>query len=125
MIDWYNSNSVLLQTTLTTLLLALSIQVSMRVGVFSFAGIGAFGIGGYLAAIGMTKWQLETIPRDRDRRPCRGGGRRLPAGGAADRQTHRPLSGHGDHRLHPDRGGAGHQRRRTDRRGLRHLRCAG
>lgn len=62
MIDWYLSNSVLLQTTLTTLLLALSIQVSMRVGVFSFAGIGAFGIGGYLAAIGMTQWELETIP---------------------------------------------------------------
>src|SRR5690606_41259023 len=47
MSDWYSMNVVLIQTTLTTLLLALSIQVPIRFGVFSFAGVGAFGIGGY------------------------------------------------------------------------------
>lgn len=53
MSDWYYMNSVLIQTTLTTLLLALSIQVPLRFGVFSFAGVGAFGVGGYGAAMAM------------------------------------------------------------------------
>lgn len=62
MIDWYYSNVVLIQSTLTTLLLALSIQVPLRVGVFSFAGVGAFGLGGYAAAISMTRFDLSTVP---------------------------------------------------------------
>lgn len=62
MSGWYFSNIVLIQATMTTLLLALSIQVPMRVGVFSFAGVGAFGIGGYAAAISMTRGGLGTVP---------------------------------------------------------------
>src|SRR5690606_20655526 len=62
MSDWYSMNVVLIQTTLTTLLLALSIQVPIRFGVFSFAGVGAFGIGGYTAAIAMVPLGWTTWP---------------------------------------------------------------
>ncbi|MGB3698318.1 MAG: branched-chain amino acid ABC transporter permease [Gordonia sp. (in: high G+C Gram-positive bacteria)] len=62
MSDWYYSNTVLLQQTLTTLLMALSIQIPMRMGVFSFAGIGAFGIGGYTAAAAMLHLGWATLP---------------------------------------------------------------
>lgn len=60
MTDWYLSNIVLVQSTLTVLLLALSVQVPMRVGVFSFAGVGCYGIGGYVAAIAMTRYAMST-----------------------------------------------------------------
>ncbi|GAA1201923.1 branched-chain amino acid ABC transporter permease [Prauserella alba] len=60
MIDWYFSHIVLIQSTLTTLLLALSVQVPLRAGVFSFAGVGCYGIGGYIAAIGMVHYGLST-----------------------------------------------------------------
>lgn len=59
--NWFAGNEVLIQSTMTTLLLALSIQVSLRVGVFSFAGVGAFGIGGYTAAIAMTRYDFGTV----------------------------------------------------------------
>ncbi|MFW0783502.1 branched-chain amino acid ABC transporter permease [Gordonia sp. CPCC 206044] len=59
---WIDANSVLLQQTLTTLLMALSIQIPMRMGVFSFAGIGAFGIGGYTAAAAMIHLGWGTFP---------------------------------------------------------------
>ncbi|GAA3759284.1 hypothetical protein GCM10022225_50940 [Plantactinospora mayteni] len=49
--DFYDSNLVLIQATCTGLILALSIQVPLRMGVFSFAGAGSYGIGAYLAAI--------------------------------------------------------------------------
>ncbi|MGC5256108.1 branched-chain amino acid ABC transporter permease [Gordonia sp. DT218] len=62
MSDWYNANAVLLQQTLTTILMALSIQIPMRMGVFSFAGIGAFGIGGYTAAAAMIHLGWATFP---------------------------------------------------------------
>ena len=62
MTGWYDMNVVLIQATLTTLLLALSIQVPIRFGVFSFAGVGAFGIGGYAAAIAMVRYELTTWP---------------------------------------------------------------
>jgi branched-chain amino acid transport system permease protein len=62
MSDWYYMNVVQIQTTLTTLLLALSIQVPLRFGVFSFAGVGAFGIGGYGAAIAMVQMEWSTWP---------------------------------------------------------------
>ncbi|GGD06589.1 branched-chain amino acid ABC transporter permease [Nocardioides daphniae] len=62
MSDWYYMNVVLIQTTLTTLLLALSIQVPLRFGVFSFAGIGAFGIGGYGGAMAMVHLEWSTWP---------------------------------------------------------------
>jgi branched-chain amino acid transport system permease protein len=51
MTDWYFSNLVLIQSTLTGLVLALSIQVPLRMGVFSFAGAGSYGIGAYAAAL--------------------------------------------------------------------------
>lgn len=62
MSDWYAMNVVLIQATLTALLLALSIQVPMRFGVFSFAGVGAFGIGGYGAAMAMIHLEWSTWP---------------------------------------------------------------
>lgn len=62
MSSWYDMNVILIQTTLTTLLLALSIQVPLRFGVFSFAGIGAFGVGGYTAAIAMVRFEWSTWP---------------------------------------------------------------
>jgi branched-chain amino acid transport system permease protein len=62
MMDWYMSNSVVIQATMTTLLLALSIQLPLRMGVFSFAGVGCFGIGGYTAAILFTKFSMGTWP---------------------------------------------------------------
>lgn len=61
MMDWYLTNIVLVQSTLTTLLLALSLQVPLRVGVFSFAGAGCYGIGGYGAAIAMTRYEMSTF----------------------------------------------------------------
>ena len=60
MTTWYYTNIVLIQSTFTTLLLALSLQVPMRVGVFSFAGVGCFGLGGYAAAIAMTRFDMST-----------------------------------------------------------------
>lgn len=60
MMDWYASNSVVIEATMTTLLLALSIQLPLRVGVFSFAGVGCFGIGGYTAAIALTQFDMGT-----------------------------------------------------------------
>lgn len=62
MIGWIDSNDILIQTTMTTLLLALSIQVPLRFGVFSFAGVGAFGVGGYTAAIAMVQYGWSTWP---------------------------------------------------------------
>ncbi|NKQ55799.1 branched-chain amino acid ABC transporter permease [Amycolatopsis sp. K13G38] len=51
MTDWFDANIVLIQSTFVSLLLALSIQVPLRAGVFSFAGIGSYGVGAYTAAI--------------------------------------------------------------------------
>lgn len=51
MIDFFNANQVLVQATLSGLVLALSIQVPVRMGVFSFAGAGSYGLGGYAAAL--------------------------------------------------------------------------
>lgn len=62
MMSWYLSNAVVIEATMTTLLLALSIQLPLRVGVFSFAGVGCFGIGGYTAAIAMTRFDMSAWP---------------------------------------------------------------
>ena len=59
---WFSANTVLIQGTVTTLFLALSIQYPMRVGVFSFAGAGLFGIGGYTAGVAMTRLGFTTWP---------------------------------------------------------------
>jgi ABC-type branched-subunit amino acid transport system permease subunit len=48
---WYSAHLTLIQATLVYTLLALSLQVVLRSGVFSLAGIGFFGLGGYTAGI--------------------------------------------------------------------------
>lgn len=47
---FYDTNLVLIQATLVAILLALSIQVPIRLGVFSLAGVGSYGIGAYVSA---------------------------------------------------------------------------
>jgi branched-chain amino acid transport system permease protein len=59
---WYYGNLLTIQTTLTALLLALSIQVPMRMGVFAFTGVGAYGIAGYTTAILVADHGLGAIP---------------------------------------------------------------
>lgn len=61
MIDWYYGNLVLVQATLTGLVLALSVQVPLRMGVFSFAGVGSYGIGAYAAALLVIHLQLPAL----------------------------------------------------------------
>jgi branched-chain amino acid transport system permease protein len=61
MIDWYDANFVLVQGTIINLLLALSLQVPFRFGVFSFAGVGAYGIVGYTAAILILERQVSAV----------------------------------------------------------------
>jgi branched-chain amino acid transport system permease protein len=58
---WYFSHLVLIQSTFISLLLALSIQVPLRAGVFSFAGIGSYAIGAYAAAILTIRLQVAPI----------------------------------------------------------------
>jgi ABC-type branched-subunit amino acid transport system permease subunit len=60
--NWVSANIVLIEGTITTLLLALGVQYPMRVGVFSFAGVGLHGIGGYTAGITMTRLGFDTWP---------------------------------------------------------------
>ena len=43
MSDFYAANLVLIQSTFIGILLAVSVQVPMRAGVFSFAGAGSYG----------------------------------------------------------------------------------
>jgi len=59
---WYYGNLLTIQTTLTALLLALSIQIPMRMGVFAFTGVGAFGIAGYSTTILVADHGLGAIP---------------------------------------------------------------
>jgi branched-chain amino acid transport system permease protein len=59
---WYDANLVLIQGTLTGLLLALSVQVPLRMGVFSFAGAGAYGIGAYGGAILVLDYEMAALP---------------------------------------------------------------
>ena len=61
MIDFFNSNLVLVQATLSGLVLALSVQVPLRIGVFSFAGAGSYGLGGYAAALLVIHLGLNTF----------------------------------------------------------------
>jgi len=62
MSDWYFSNLVLIQATLTGLVLALSVQVPLRFGVFSFAGVGSYGIGAYAAALLVIHQEMPALP---------------------------------------------------------------
>jgi branched-chain amino acid transport system permease protein len=61
MSSWYFSHLVLIQSTFISFLLATSIQVPLRAGVFSFAGIGSYAIGAYTAAILTIRMQLAPI----------------------------------------------------------------
>jgi branched-chain amino acid transport system permease protein len=61
MMDFYDSNLVLIQATLIGLLLALSIQVPLRMGVFSFAGVGCYGIGAYGGGILVIHYQTSPL----------------------------------------------------------------
>lgn len=61
MSDWYVANLILIQGTFVAILLALSIQLPLRMGVFSFAGVGSYTIGGYTAAILTIRYQLPTL----------------------------------------------------------------
>ncbi len=49
--SWYSANATLIQNVLITGLLAFSIQVALRTGIFSLAGIGFYAIGSYTAAL--------------------------------------------------------------------------
>ncbi len=60
--NWYDTNLVLIQATITGLLLALSVQVPLRMGVFSFAGAGAYGIGAYAGAILVLDHDMAAVP---------------------------------------------------------------
>ncbi|WP_028472391.1 branched-chain amino acid ABC transporter permease [Nocardioides alkalitolerans] len=62
MSSFYLTNLVLVQATITGLLLALSIQVPIRMGVFSFAGAGAYGFGCYAGAILVLDYQMAAVP---------------------------------------------------------------
>jgi|GEM_PF-455443 len=62
MSSFYLTNLVLVQATITGLLLALSIQVPIRMGVFSFAGAGAYGFGCYAGAILVLDYQMAALP---------------------------------------------------------------
>lgn len=49
--SWFTGNESLIQNILIYALLAFSIQVALRSGVFSLAGIGFYAIGSYMAAV--------------------------------------------------------------------------
>jgi branched-chain amino acid transport system permease protein len=58
---WYYAHLVLIQGTFVSLLTALSVQIPIRVGVFSFAGIGSYAIGAYFAAISVLRWEVPAL----------------------------------------------------------------
>lgn len=58
MSTFYNANLVVIQATFTGLLLALSIQVPMRMGVFSFSGAGCYGLGAYVCGILVARYDV-------------------------------------------------------------------
>lgn len=61
MTQWYFSHLTLIQGMLISVPLALSVQIALRSGVFSFASIGFYGIGAYGTGILVTRgWP--TIP---------------------------------------------------------------
>ncbi|MGY4783713.1 branched-chain amino acid ABC transporter permease [Rhodococcus opacus] len=58
---WYDTHIVLIQSTLVSVLLVLSVQIPLRCGVFSFAGIGSYGIGAYTTAIAVTRYGHDVL----------------------------------------------------------------
>jgi branched-chain amino acid transport system permease protein len=59
---WYDANESLIQTILIYTLLAFSVQVALRTGVFSLAGIGFYAIGSYAAAVLVGDHGVATVP---------------------------------------------------------------
>lgn len=59
---WFDSNETLIQSALIFALLAYSFQVAMRAGVFSFAGVGFFAIGGYTSGLLVMDHGWPTVP---------------------------------------------------------------
>jgi branched-chain amino acid transport system permease protein len=59
---WYTENLVLIQSTFMSVLFALSIQIPLRFGVFSFAGVGSYGVGAYTAAILVVRYHQSILP---------------------------------------------------------------
>ena len=49
--SWYSGNETMIQQIIIYALLAFSIQVALRTGIFSLAGIGFYGIGSYAAGL--------------------------------------------------------------------------
>jgi branched-chain amino acid transport system permease protein len=47
LVGWFESNEALIQNALSMSLLAFSVQLALRSGVFSLAGVGFWAIGGY------------------------------------------------------------------------------
>lgn len=54
--NFFTTNIILVENTLVVILLALSIQIPLRLGVFSFAAIGYYAIGAYGSAILMLEF---------------------------------------------------------------------
>lgn len=51
MYEWYMAHETLILSTLVNVPLAISIQVVLRAGVFSFASIGFYGVGAYASGL--------------------------------------------------------------------------
>jgi len=58
---WYYSNLILIQATFVSILTALSIQVPIRMGVFSFSGLGSYAVGAYFTAIAILHFEVPTV----------------------------------------------------------------
>jgi len=64
--NFFTTNIILVENTLVVILLALSIQIPLRLGVFSFAAIGYYAIGAYGSAIlmlelGWGSWEAMAV----------------------------------------------------------------
>jgi branched-chain amino acid transport system permease protein len=58
---FFDAHQVAVQGTFIYLLLALSVQVPLRMGIFSFAGVGFFAVGAYVTGIVVLNLQLNTF----------------------------------------------------------------
>src|SRR3981081_717856 len=58
---WFDSNLGVTETILVNMILAASIQVVMRSGVFSLASIGFWAVGAYITANMIQRWSFNYI----------------------------------------------------------------
>lgn len=58
--SWFSNNETLIQNILIYALLAFSIQVALRTGIFSLAGVGFYAIGSYTAAVLVSRHGVTT-----------------------------------------------------------------